>query len=526
MVEDITERHRMAQALADSESRHRSLLESLPIIVYQSDPNPPYATHYVSPAVHILGYSLDEWLRSDTTWVDSLHPDDRERVLAESEAAKRQRRAFRSEYRLIDRNGNTRWFHDYGDFLYDDSGATKWQGIMLDITERKHAELVQSQLEEQLRQSQKMDAVGKLAGGIAHDFNNLLTVIIGRAEFMRMSSPGSADWTRDLDEIREAAGRAASLTRQLLAYSRKQLLQPKVLQLNDVVGGLSPLLCRLIGEDIELVQRPGAGVAAIHADPGQLEQVVINLCVNARDAMPHGGVIMIETRSEAVDPGSPVSLSNDGVSGRFSVLSVTDTGVGMDERTASRIFEPFFTTKAIGQGTGLGLSMVYGIVKQSGGFITVRTRLGVGSTFELYLPVVREKKESIAPAMPLVGGGTETILLVEDSDAVRLLAESILRRLGYTVLTARDGQEGLALSASHSGCIDLVLTDVVMPKMSGRELAELITAQRPGVRILYMSGYTDDVIIRKGLHDPSASFMEKPFTNASLAERVRQRLDT
>jgi PAS domain S-box-containing protein len=251
--------------------------------------------------VHILGYSLDEWLRSDTTWVDSLHPDDRERVLAESEAAKRQRRAFRSEYRLIDRDGNTRWFHDYGDFLYDDSGATKWQGIMLDITERKHAELVQSQLEEQLRQSQKMDAVGKLAGGIAHDFNNLLTVIIGRAEFMRMSSPGSADWTRDLDEIREAAGRAASLTRQLLAYSRKQLLQPKVLQLNDVVGGLSPLLCRLIGEDIELVQRPGACVAAIHADPGQLEQVVINLCVNARDAMPHGGVIMIETRSEAVD---------------------------------------------------------------------------------------------------------------------------------------------------------------------------------------------------------------------------------
>jgi PAS domain S-box-containing protein len=195
MVEDITERHRMAQALADSESRHRSLLESLPIIVYQSDPNPPYATHYVSPAVHILGYSLDEWLRSDTTWVDSLHPDDRERVLAESEEAKRQRRAFRSEYRLIDRNGNTRWFHDYGDFLYDDSGATKWQGIMLDITERKHAELVQSQLEEQLRQSQKMDAVGKLAGGIAHDFNNLLTVIIGRAEFMRMSSPGSGDWT-------------------------------------------------------------------------------------------------------------------------------------------------------------------------------------------------------------------------------------------------------------------------------------------------------------------------------------------
>ncbi len=521
MVEDITERRRMAQALVDSEKRHRSLLESLPLIVYQSDPNPPYATHYVSPAVHVLGYSLDEWLRSDTSWVDSLHPADRDRVLAESEAAKRERRGFRCEYRLLARDGSERWFHDHGDFLYDDAGPIAWQGIMLDVTEQR-------QLEEQLRHSQKMDAVGKLAGGIAHDFNNLLTVIIGRAEFMRMAPPGGGEWVQDLEEIREAAGRAAALTRQLLAYSRKQLLQPKVLRLDESVGALAPLLCRLIGEDIELVQQHGTAVPSISADPGQLEQVVINLAVNARDAMPSGGVLTIGTHAVMIEPASEVSRTNDGVSGRFSVLSVTDTGAGMDDATVSRIFEPFFTTKEVGHGTGLGLSTVYGIAKQSGGFITVRTRLGMGTTFELYLPALVEERPEESTFASALGrrGGTETILLVEDSDAVRTLADNVLRRLGYTVLAARDGEEALALSKRHASRIDLVLTDVVMPRMSGRELAALVTAQRPGVRILYMSGYTDDVIIQKGLHDPSASFMEKPFTTASLAERVRQRLDS
>jgi signal transduction histidine kinase len=459
--------------------------------------------------------------------VDSLHPDDRDRVLAESDAARRERRAFQSEYRLVARDGSVRWFHDYGDFLYDDSGPTAWQGIMLDVTERKQAESSQKHLEEQLRHSQKMDAVGKLAGGIAHDFNNLLTVIIGRAEFMRVAPANGSEWIHDLDEIREAAGRAASLTRQLLAYSRKQLLQPKVLQLNDVVGALAPLLRRLIGEDIELVQQLAGGMPAVNADPGQLEQVVVNLAVNARDAMPHGGVLTIETRSETIEPGSEVSRSNDGVSGRFCVVSATDTGIGMDDATASRIFEPFFTTKAVGHGTGLGLSTVYGIAKQSGGFITVRSRLGVGSTFDLYLPaLVVQTRDAATGTTPTRCGGTETILLVEDSDAVRVLAENILKRLGYTVLTARDGHEALSLSAAHNARIDLVLTDVVMPRVSGRELAESIVAQRPNVRILYMSGYTDDVIIRKGLHDPSASFIEKPFTSASLAERVRQRLDS
>jgi PAS domain S-box-containing protein len=520
MIEDITERHRMAQALVDSEKRHRSLLESLPLIVYQSDPNPPYAAHYVSPAVHLLGYSLEEWLRSSTSWVDSLHPADRDRVLAESEAAKRERRPFRCEYRVIARDGSERWFHDHGDFLYDDCGPLAWQGIMLDVTEQR-------QLEEQLRHSQKMDAVGKLAGGIAHDFNNLLTVIIGRAEFMRMASPGGVEWMQDLQEIREAAGRAASLTRQLLAYSRKQLLQPKVLRLDESIDAVAPLLCRLIGEDIELVQQHRPNVPSISADPGQLEQVVINLAVNARDAMPNGGVLTIATRATTIERGSEVSRTNDGISGRFSVLSVTDTGVGIDDATVSRIFEPFFTTKEVGHGTGLGLSTVYGIAKQSGGFVTVRTRLGMGTTFEIYLPALAEEvpeAPKLASALERCGG-SETIMIVEDSDAVRTFAENVLRRLGYTVLSARDGEEALAMADRHSTAIDLVLTDVVMPRMGGRELAELITARRPGVRILFMSGYTDDVIIQKGLRDPSASFMEKPFTMASLAEHVRKRLD-
>jgi PAS domain S-box-containing protein len=392
--------------------------------------------------------------------------------------------------------------------------------VFTDITTRL-------QLEEQLRHSQKMDAVGKLAGGIAHDFNNLLTVIIGRAEFMRVSPAGSVDWHCDIEEIRDAAGRAAALTRQLLAYSRKQMLLPKHLFINDVVDGLSAMLQRLIGEDIELVTRPAADVADIHADPGQLEQVLVNLVVNARDAMPHGGVIVIGTRNETLTPDSEIARKNDGTAGKFVVLSVTDTGVGMDTSTASRIFEPFFTTKEVGHGTGLGLSTVYGIAKQSGGFITVRTKPGAGASFELYLPAIVDEPESLdaSPAARPEWRGSETILLVEDSDAVRNLARQILRQLGYAVMTARDGREALELAANDPSRIDLLLTDVVMPHMSGRELAEAVRTRRPAIKVLYMSGYTDDVILQKGLREPGASLMEKPFTMATLAERVRQQLD-
>ena len=768
MVEDISDRRRMAQALADSEERHRTLLESLPLIVYRCDPEPPFATHYVSPAVRILGYSLDEWLRSDSAWVDSIHPGDRQRVIDETDAARRERRKFVCEYRMIARDGNVRWFHDYGEFLYDDHGPTAWQGLMLDITERKQAELAlkqseelfrsvtehtaelisifsmdgrfsyvspsverilgwsaseligrniadivhpadfamvgtriggvvegrgegtlmtarvrhrdgswrvlegsatnlldhpvvrgivsnardvtarvaaeegirfqahlldtveqavvaldvegrirywnrsaerllgwtaieaigqryidfvlheptaadsaffsrvigsragqarertmrrkdrstftagatasplldaagkvegvvtvfndittRLQLEDQLRQSQKMDAVGKLAGGIAHDFNNLLTVIIGRAEFLRMSGPDGVEWLRDVEEVRDAAGRAASLTRQLLAFSRKQMLQPKQLRLNDVIDGMLPMLQRLIGEDIDLVTRPTQAGTTVHADPGQVEQVLVNLVVNARDAMPHGGVVVISTRSQTINTASELSLKNDAASGDFVVLSVTDSGVGMDEATVSRIFEPFFTTKELGKGTGLGLSTVYGIAKQSGGFITVRSRPGAGASFELFLPAITDEQPNIATvAAPRAEHrGTETILLVEDEDSVRQLAKRILRGLGYTVLTARDGREALELASTDESRIDLLLTDVVMPNMCGRQLAEAMVARRPSLKVLYMSGYTDDVIIQKGLDERGEGFIEKPFTAAALAERVRGRLD-
>ena len=405
--------------------------------------------------------------------------------------------------------------------IAQDCGVDGVVAVFTDITRRL-------QLEEQLRHSQKMDAVGKLAGGIAHDFNNLLTVIIGRAEFMRVSPPGSVDWHCDIEEIREAAGRAAALTRQLLAYSRKQMLQPKHLFINDVVDGLSAMLQRLIGEDIELVRRPAPEVAGIHADPGQLEQVLVNLVVNARDAMPHGGVIVIATRTETLTADSEISRENDGASGKFVVLSVTDTGVGMDAPTASRIFEPFFTTKEVGHGTGLGLSTVYGIAKQSGGFITVRTKLGAGASFELYLPAVAEDTADVdaSPTTRPEWRGSETILLVEDEDSVRNLARQILRQLGYAVMTAHDGREALELAMNDPSRIDLLLTDIVMPNMSGRELAHAMRARRPEIKVLYMSGYTDDVILQKGLREPDASFMEKPFTMATLAERVRHQLDS
>ncbi len=397
--------------------------------------------------------------------------------------------------------------------------------VLATAIQRRRTEEALRESEEQLRQAQKMEAVGRLAGGIAHDFNNLLTAIVGHSELLLGDLDGQSALCNELDEIRKAAERAASLTRQLLAFSRRQVLQPRVLDLNAVVADMEKMLRRLIGEDIELRTALGAGLGRVKADPGQLEQVLMNLAVNARDAMPRGGTLTIETADVELDNG--YARRHVGVRpGPYVRLAVTDTGCGMDAEIRARVFEPFFTTKGPGRGTGLGLATVYGIVKQSGGNIWVYSEPGRGSTFKVYLPRVDEPLEAQPPGAPgRSSAGTETILLVEDDESVRGLACRILAREGYTVLEARDGNEALAIGERHGGPIHLVLTDLVIPGKQGTEVASCLASLRPDTKVLYMSGYTERALFQQQVFDPGTPFIEKPFTPAALARKVREVLD-
>ncbi|MBZ5534625.1 MAG: PAS domain S-box protein [Acidobacteriia bacterium] len=391
--------------------------------------------------------------------------------------------------------------------------------VQEDVTERK-------QLENQLRQAQKMEAVGRLAGGVAHDFNNLLTAIAGYSDLMLMRLPLGDSLRRNAEEIKKASDRAASLTQQLLAFSRKQVLQPKLLDLNTVVSDMDKMLRRLIGEDIELVTRRSHDLGKTKADPGQVAQVLMNLAVNARDAMPKGGKLIIETANADIDEA--YASRNPGMhAGSYVMLGVSDTGSGMDSETQKHLFEPFFTTKELGKGTGLGLSTVYGIVKQSGGYIWVHSGVDKGSAFKVYLPRQEEggKASQMKAEQATLLQGTETILLVEDEDGVRDLVRDILQMNGYTVLEAPAGEEALAHCKQYTGVIHLVLTDVVMPLMSGRELVEQVVPLKPGIKILYMSGYTDDTILHHGALGADMAFLQKPFTPETLARKVREVLD-
>ena len=400
------------------------------------------------------------------------------------------------------------------------AGEVLGVGVLVsEITDRK-------QLEDQLRQSQKMEAVGQLAGGIAHDFNNLLTAITGYSTLGLRHIEENHRVTGYLEEIKKAGDRAANLTRQLLAFSRKQILQPLPLNLNDIVSDINKLLARLIGEDIELSVKLGSDLRRIKVDPGQIEQVLVNLAVNARDAMPRGGKLTIETAGVELSQeyaGRHIGLQ----AGRYVVLSVSDNGTGMDEKTKERIFEPFFTTKEKDKGTGLGLSTVYGIVKQSGAHISVYSEVGYGTTFKIYLPE-HNAPVSTEPAAEPIGswGGSETVLLVEDEDAVRGLARQILEQEGYSVLEASRGEEALSLSAAYEQPIQLLLTDVVMPETSGKEVADRLRTLRPDIKVLFMSGYTDDAIVHHGVLDAKVQFIQKPFTPVALAKKVREVIDS
>src|SRR6266480_2292259 len=393
-------------------------------------------------------------------------------------------------------------------------------GIGRDVTERV-------QLEQQLRQAQKMEAVGRLAGGIAHDFNNILTAITGYADLL-LEDLGATDPRRqDADEIHKAADRAAGLTRQLLAFSRQQVLQPTVLEVNTLVGDLEKMLRRLLGEDVALSTRLAPTTGRVKADPGQLEQVIMNLAVNARDAMPNGGKLTLETANVDLDDAYAAD-HYPARAGPFVMLAVSDTGTGMSEETQAHMFEPFFTTKEKGKGTGLGLATVYGIIKQSGGFIWVYSEVGHGTTFKLYLPRVEELAErAAAPAAARTrpARGTETVLVVEDEAPVRNVARQVLERHGYTVLEAPSAEAALDIATRYSGTIHLLLTDVVMPGLNGRELASRLADLRPDARVIFMSGYTDDAVTRHGVLEPGSAYVQKPFTPDAIARKVREVLD-
>jgi two-component system cell cycle sensor histidine kinase/response regulator CckA len=414
------------------------------------------------------------------------------------------------------------------DYLVKDQlSAELLERVIRHSIERRAAELALSRSEEQLRQAQKMEAVGSLAGGVAHDFNNLLSIVLSYSELIASGLDKNDPILADLLQISEAGMRAAGLTQQLLAFSHQQVLQPKVLDLNEVFAKMEKMLRRLIGEDIELRSVVAPALRRIKADRGQLEQIVMNLAVNARDAMPSGGTLTIETK-DVVLSEADAAKHVGAEPGPHVLLSVRDTGTGMAQATLARIFEPFFTTKEVGRGTGLGLATVFGIVRQSGGLIHVESKLGVGTTFEVYFPVV-ESVLSIHTEAPETERrsllGTETILLVEDEERVRALVRTILIRYGYVVLDAQSGGDAFLLCEQHADTIDLLLTDVVMPRMSGRQLAERLLLVRPEMKVLYMSGYTSDAVVRHGVLDSTIAFIQKPITPSSLARKVRETLD-
>jgi len=507
---DVTEQRHAQEALVDSEERFRKLTEAsfdgIDIVV---DGVVREANHGFA---EMFGYTVEEVVGRPVT--DFVAPESQEEV------ARRVGEGVEGSYALVGRRKDgkriqleaTGRVHTFG-------GRPGRITALRDVTERRL-------LEDQFRQAQKMEAVGRLAGGIAHDFNNLLTVITSYSELLLLDLREDDPLRGNVVEVRKAAITAATLTRQLLAFSRQQVLELRVLDLNDIVTGARKMLQRLIGEDVELVTVLAPGAWRVRADAGQVEQVIMNLAVNARDAMPNGGTLTLETANVEFD--EEYLREHFGAKpGRYVMLAVSDTGVGMSEKTKSRIFEPFFTTKEAGKGTGLGLATVYGIVKQSRGFIWVYSEEDRGSTFKIYLPMAEGDQQIAAPKpRAAIGRGSETVLLVEDSAAVRTAVRQALERQGYTVVEAPGGATAVALAESYRKPIDLLLTDVVMPEMSGRELAERLQGARPGLSVLFMSGYTDDAVVRRGVLERGTAYIQKPFSPEDLSRKVREVLDT
>ncbi|MDB6110722.1 MAG: Blue-light-activated protein, partial [Pedosphaera sp.] len=473
----------------------------------------------------LYGHKPEDSGSAMETCLDRVHPNDLPRVNKVMAEAVRARQSFVCDHRVVLPDGTERVIQGRGEILVNPQGEpVKMFGIVQDITEARQAEEALHRSEEQLRQSQKMEAVGRLAGGVAHDFNNLLTVIGGYCSLSQLQMEEGHPLQKSIAEIQKASERAASLTSQLLAFSRKQVLQPRVLQLNEVVGGMEKMLRRLIGEDVELSTTFDAALGNVKADPGQIEQVIMNLAVNARDAMPRGGKLSISTANVTID--HQTNFRNRTLeAGEYVLLALSDNGMGMTGEVKAHLFEPFFTTKGLGKGTGLGLATCYGIVCQSGGDIRVYSEPNSGTTFKIYLPRTDAKPEASANLEPKdLPAGTESILVVEDDPAVRKLAVIILRERGYRVQESNNAFEALELIRKIPR-FDLVVTDVIMPQMSGKDLYDQIKSQLPQTKVLLMSGYTDDALAHHGVLDEAISFLEKPFSPSGLARKVREVLD-
>ena len=516
-----------AQAeLRSAENRYRTLVERLPAVTYVAELGPCGRWHYVSPQIEsMIGFSPSDWLSDASNWINRVHAEDRESTLAAEHRFQKNRDLYQAEYRMFARDGRVLWFRDEAVMLpTTEDQPCLMQGVMYDITERKR-------LEDQLLHSQKMEAVGLLAGGVAHDFNNLLMLIQAHNERLRGALAPDAPAQNESLGIEHAVTRAASLTGRLLAFSRKQVLQPQVMDLNAVLNEVAKMLDRLIEKNITLRVVPTPNLWPVKADPGQVEQLIMNLAVNARDAMPEGGQLLIETRNAEIGDAHP--RLRDGVRpGRYAMLIVSDTGVGMDSETQAHMFEPFFTTKEPGKGTGLGLPIVYGVVKQTGGWTHVDSKPGRGTTFEIYLPWAEETESTttlqvsqIREDIAAAPKGTETVLLVEDETGIRELACEFLQRQGYKVLHGMNGNEALRIAEGHEDLIHLLVTDMAMPNLGGKELAHRLQKVRPQIKVLFMSGYPDHEALAGGNIGEQAAVLQKPFSLDTLAHKVRTLLD-
>ena len=513
MTLDVTERHRMEAALRESETLFRELADNVDAVFYLAHPGGDGVDYVSSGFGRIWGRESADLLNSPGLWLEAVHPEDRDRV---QELFARDRLHFRADYRIVRPDGTTRWISDRSFPVRNSAGeVVRIAGVATDDTAR-HT------LEAQLLQAQRLESIGRLAGGVAHDFNNLLTVILSHAAFARQD-PGYA--AEDLAAIERAGTRAAELTAQLLAFARRQVVEPRVVDLNALTLQVDRMLRRLLGEQVVLETTLQPGLWPVRVDPTQLEQVLVNLAVNARDAMPNGGTLTIETGNVVLDDGY-AALHADVVPGDYVLLAVSDSGEGIAPSALPMIFEPFFTTKPSGVGTGLGLATCYGIVKQAGGHIWAYSEPGQGATFKVYLPRaagVPTPLDVAAVAQTL--RGSETILLVEDDDEVRAIAARALAEHGFQVLEARDGAEALATARAHDGEIHLVVTDVVMPRMGGKELVAKLAEERPGTKVLYASGYTRNAIVHQGVLEAGTHFLQKPYVPATLTRKVREVLD-
>jgi two-component system, cell cycle sensor histidine kinase and response regulator CckA len=518
---EVAERKRAEKTLRESEEKFRQLAGNITDVFWVTSAD-LQQIHYINPAYELIwGRSVESLYAHPHQWVETILPEERERVFGVFAALMENQSMVSVEYQIARLDGTIRWIHDRRFQVRDAAGKLiRLTGIATDITERKL-------IESRMFQSQKMETVGKLAGGVAHEFNSLLTAIIGQSELLLEDLPPEGTLGDSAREIRDTAERAATLTRQLLAYGRKQILQPAILDLNVVLADMISTLQHLMGREVDVRLVPAMGLKAVKIDPGQMEQVIVNIAMNAAEAMPNGGKFTLET--------SNVSLDEDFVrpyqglkAGDYVALSMTDTGTGMSDEVKVRAFEPFFSTKGAGQGTGLGLATCYGILKQSEGHINLYSEVARGSTFKIYLPQVEPQVKTDAPRLKAthLPRGTETILLAEDDASLLKMASTLLRRLGYTVLTAANGLEAMNLGNQRDiGHIDLLLTDVVMPHMSGKELSDRIHAIYPHTKILFTSAYTENAIVHQGILNQGVRLLQKPFTPSGLANKVRETLD-